>query len=63
MQKNIQNNNEEILHLINDLEKNYLLNNIDNVEIITEKIDNNTNTIKNLDKLFLILENNPDIDF
>lgn len=62
MQKNIQ-NNENIIFLINILEKSYLDNNLEKVEVFIEKISNHKDLQQNLDKLFMILENNQDIDF
>lgn len=62
MQKNIQ-NNENIIFLINTLEKSYLDNNLEKVEVFIEKISTHKDLQKNLDKLFMVLENNQEIDF
>lgn len=62
MQKNIQ-NNESLIFLINNLEKSYLDNNLVKIDFFIEKISLHKDLWKNLDRLFIILENNQDIDF
>jgi hypothetical protein len=62
MQKNIQ-NNKDIMNLINNLEENYINYNSDNIEFYINKLTNHNDLMKNLSRLFLILENNPNLDF